>query len=280
VALGASIVAAELDPDAEAAATSSVLIDVTGHTLSVAALNEHRQLELEPIIRKETQIPCHGSHRFSSMGHFQSTCRIEVYQGEGTRIDPEKVTMIGAFTIDIAPIETATPLDVALDLNASGLLVAHATDELSGSRVSCKMDYRGSARMSPEELARRKEQLQRQLHDVIAQTANPLAAPAGGPQGPAPAPPVPPGAAFGRAGGFGAPAGQAAPPPADPASLMNPILRAVYQKAISSFARIPADRQNAVVDVVSAIEAAAMSGDAQKVNSYLPQQSRLLEGVS
>ena len=289
VALGAGIVAADLDPDANAQATGSVLVDVTGHTLAVGVWDDRRQRKvLAPIIEKETPIPCENAHRFQSQGQGQRMCRIEVYQGEGVEIDPEQVTMIGAFDIEIAPIEQPTPLHVGLRLNDNGILVAHATDELSGQSQTCTLDYADSARISPDDLAKKKAQLQRQLQEVIQQTRNPLDTQGSPGAGPVSSEPGTPGQrhagwasepAMGPMGGMGA--GQAATmmgaPPPNPLAVVNPILRSLYDKAINSFSRVPADRQTALVELVGAIEAAAKAGDAQKANGYLPQLTKLME---
>ncbi len=174
VALGASIVAAAEDPDSDQIAPAQ-LVDVTGHTLSVALFDERRQREiLSPIIPKETPIPCAVAIDFLSMGRGQRYCRVKVFQGEGVEIDQEQVTMIGEFIAEITPIEAPTPLRFGLDLDANGILLAHATDLLSGRKVVCKIDYKDSARMNSKELAARKAALEAQMNAVIGQAANPL----------------------------------------------------------------------------------------------------------
>jgi molecular chaperone DnaK len=277
VALGAAVVAAEEDPENDEVG-AKILVDVTGHTLSVAVFDDRKQRELlHPIIEKETPIPCAKAHEFSSAGEFQEVCKVRIYQGEGTEIDPQQVTMIGEFLIRIKPIKPPTPLQVGLDLDANGILVAHAIDKLSGQKVECRINYEGSAKMSPEDLKRKKGQLEAQLNAVIGQTANPLdeqaaAAPsAWAPPSRVPAPPP-------ATAPVGPPVTQA--PPVDTATLLNPIMRPLYQKAINSFARVPADRQGALMQLVMDIETAARAGDQQRVMSFYPQLSHLLEGVA
>jgi len=307
VALGAGIVAADIDPESDEVARTK-LVDVTGHTLSVAVLDEqtHREV-LSPIIPKETPIPYAAAHRFSSMGHGQSQCCVKVFQGEGREIDPEKVTMIGEFLIPIAPIQEPTPLRIGLDLDANGLLLAHATDELSGKRVDCHINYEDSAQMSPEELERKKQALDAQLKAVLQPTANPLdGQPAARPQpnawapqpgagGTAGAPagtawPATPGAAGGMPGGMPAggmpPGAQPASPyppatsqPVDAAEMMNPVMRNLYRKAVNGFGKIPADRQPEVLQLVTEVENAARSGDQARLMSYFPRLQQLLQGV-
>jgi hypothetical protein len=68
-------------------------------------------------------------------------------------------------------------------------------------------------------------------------------------------------------------------PPVDVAQLMNPIIRPLYQKAISSFARVAPDRQGMLTQLVMEIETAARMGDQQKLMAYYAPLSQLLEGV-
>lgn len=173
VALGASLIAAENDPESDAIPQTAGVVDVTGHTLSVTAMNaQTRKLELVPIIHKDTQIPFNAAHRFSSMGNFQKQCRVEVYQGEGKDLD--KDLMIGEFVIEIDPIKSETPLRIGLDLDANGLLLAHATNEVTGTQVKCGINYSGSAKLEPAELERRKKALEAQMNAAIPLAANPL----------------------------------------------------------------------------------------------------------
>ena len=60
---------------------------------------------------------------------------------------------------------------------------------------------------------------------------------------------------------------------------MNPILRTLYNKALNSFHRVPAERQPALIQLVSDIENAARAGEQARLMGFLPQLSKLLEGV-
>ena len=301
VALGASIVAAEEDPESDEV-SEHVLVDVTGHMLSVAVHDdqENRQ-KLRTIIPKETPIPWAAEYQFQSMGNFTPQVEVQVYQGEGKYPEDKDVMMIGNFYIQIAPIMQPTPLRIGLDLDANGILVAHATDELSGQRVECRINYNDSAKIDPKELERRKAQLDAQLNAVINMSANPLDGGAQAQaQGQAQGQPPPP-AAWGApnpwAGAQPAPqpfppqgmpapfpppgTGTAAPPPVvDVAQMMNPIIRPLYQKAVNSFARVPLERQGALMQLVMEIEAAARAGDQQKLMAYYAPLLQLLDGVS
>lgn len=332
VAMGASIVAAEKDPTGEASAPPEhVMYDVTGHTLSVAALDEQsNREELVAIIEKDTVIPCGNEYSFSSMGRMQPQCEVKVYQGEGRDPQGEGVLKIGSFSIKIPPRPEPIPLKIGLDLNSDGILLAHATEELTGQRVNCTMNYKGSGRISPEELAKKRDEHQKQIDAVIALAANPLdgASPvghqpmppqpgfpqpgfpqpgfpqpgfpqsmppssfAGGamppfppagampPYPPNPMPPMPP--APSAAQPFPSPnpalASAAAGQPFDVLANIHPVVRPLYQKAIMNFARLPADRQPMVGQLVGEIERAARMGDQMKMMSCYSQLFPLMDG--
>ena len=151
-----------------------MIADVTGHTLYVGVWDDRLQRKiLAPVIERETRIPCENAYRFQSAGQGQRMFRVEVYQGEGVEIYPEEVTMIGAFDIEIAPSDQPTPLQVAFRLNDNDILEVSATEALSGHRQSCMIDYQDSARISPDELAKKEAPLQevvpqtRDLHEQI-----------------------------------------------------------------------------------------------------------------
>jgi molecular chaperone DnaK (HSP70) len=267
VALGAAIVAADEDPDNVEVAPKT-LIDVTGHTLSVAALDQRTgREELCPIIHKETAIPCKGFHEFATMGNFQESCRIRVFQGEGKEIDPRFVTMIGEFEITIPRLRESIPLKVDLDLDGNGILVAHATEGKNGQRVDCTLVYKDSAQLSPEDLERKRAALEATLNAQHRHADNPLRD------------------GDGFAGGgrgyeqYGTPAAST-PAPTNAGASMNPIMRKLFDKALASFDRVPADRQAALYQLVGEIESAANAADQARLTAYFPQLQKLMEGVA
>jgi len=167
VAIGAGIIAADIYPDNEEVPTN-ILIDVTGHTLSVEVYDEtQNKTYLSPIIEKETPIPTRAAHQFYSMGDFVTDARVKVYQGEGTEIDPVKVTMIGEFKIPIDPIRNRIPLEIVMNLDDNGILIAHAKNQLSGQTVQCQLIYKGNAKMCQAELKKRKHHIEYQIQSDI-----------------------------------------------------------------------------------------------------------------
>lgn len=288
VARGAAIYAAQVDPES-LEMVRTMLVDVTGHTLSVAAMDSQVGRELlQPLIPKETAIPTRASHQFGSAGNFQPRCNIRVYQGESEDPKSSEVTMIGEFLIDIEQRQESIPLMVGLELDKNAILTASCTDMHKGQHVSCTINYNDSAQISPEELKAKQAQFEAQMSAVVGATHNPLdgaaqpQAPAGGfaqqPMPPAGMPPagMPP-AGVPPAGM--PPAGPAASPPMDATAMMNPIMRAAYNKAINSFGSVPADRHADLATLVAQIEQVALSGDTAKLMTLYGPLNQLLEGV-
>jgi molecular chaperone DnaK len=163
VALGAALVAADEDPNAEET-RKLTLLDVTGYTLSIATFDARtgRQV-LQPIIPKETPIPCRGSVEFVAAGH-QEKYQIRVFQGEGTEIDSNKLTPIGEFEI-VLPLSSApTPIKFELALDADGILIARATECATWKDAVCKLEYKDGASMSPESLKQQRTGLEAALN--------------------------------------------------------------------------------------------------------------------
>jgi molecular chaperone DnaK len=250
VAMGASIIAAE-----EEIETDTDLVDVTGHTLSVNYLDIEQGKELlKPIIPKETKIPIRGSHQFASLGNFQEHVMIKVYQGESEEIDPDKVTMIGEFIMEIDPIKEPIPIIIGLDLDENGILTAKAVNAVNNKQVKCQINYTDSTKMSPEELKRKQAELERQMQTGVGRTVNPLDEQSQ------------PASATSNRGG-------------DVREMLNPILRNLYDKAMNSFDKIPADRQAKVAEMIAEIENTAKSGDQAKLMTFIAPLSKLLEGI-
>lgn len=276
VARGASMVAAQSDPYSEEVVKAE-LVDVTGHTLSVAVFEPQKGREiLHPLIPKETPIPTSTSHMFSSMGDFQRQCLVMVYQGEGQEIT-NQTTKIGEFFIEIEPIKEPIPLEIGLQLDKNGILIAQATNRKTGQQVKCALDYKGSTQIRPEELKQRQAQLEVDLERGVGRSFNPLddstrsaaQAPADWAQPSRPSQPLEPAApASSSPGGMG---GTAA---------MNPIAQTLINKAVNNFGRIPPDRQMPVMQSVTDLQAAMQTGDQMRVMMAAGQLAKLLEDIA
>jgi molecular chaperone DnaK (HSP70) len=263
VARGAAIRASEADPESlEAVAT--VLVDVTGHTLSIEVMDQQLgKPVLFPLIRKETQIPKRAEHQFASHPNAPRS-QIQVYQGEGTDPKAPDVTKIGEFLIDIDIIPEPTPLTVGLEINQDGLLVATARNDRTSRQVRCEINYKDSKQLTPQQVEDKRAEFEEQMNSVVGATANPLDEER---QRVAPA----------RSAAFAKPAAAA---PSDPTASMNPIMRMLYQKALASFTNVPVDRQPALMTLVGQIEQAAIAGDAKALAGYYPELNKLMEGVA
>jgi molecular chaperone DnaK len=267
VARGASMVAAQADPYSTEVVESK-LIDVTGHTLSVAVLDERRNREiLHPLIPKETPIPTSAAHDFQSLGNFQTQVLVKVYQGEGEEIEGnQEVMKIGEFYIELPPIQDPIPLEIGLQLDKNGLLVAHASDRNTGRQVKCEINYSDSAQMRPEELKQKQSQLAAQLEQVVGRSANPLEQPS------QPAP--------GAAQSWAQPGRPAQPIETQTgAGSMGAFAQALVEKAMKSFDRVPTDRRMAVMQAVNEVQVATQSGDQARLMMTAGQLAKLLEGI-
>jgi molecular chaperone DnaK (HSP70) len=173
VARGASIVAAQVDPDSEEWVDTQ-LIDVTGHTLSVAVFDERLRREiLFPLIPKETPIPTSAKHRFYCEWRAPPIAKVRIYQGEGEEITTE-VMMIGEFIIEIQPRPEPAPVEIGLELDASGLLIAHATDLMTQRQVKCEISYKDSTQLPKEELDRKRAALEAMMKQRMTRSENTL----------------------------------------------------------------------------------------------------------
>jgi len=273
VAMGAGILASELDPDSDDVSDNSIT-DVTGHTLSVTVFDSNDNKEhLHPLVPKESAIPTSASHTFASSGNFSPQAKIRIYQGEGTELDPEKVTMVGEFLIEIDPIKESTPLEIGLDLDENAILIAHATNQLTEQQVKCELNYEGSTTMPTADVERRQKEFEAQKTENIGTTHNPLDGkePQTAPTNTAPTPPqpetppqtIPP----------------AAPPTEDARSAMNPIIRALYDKAMANFDSIPKNKQMDAMRLVGDIETASKNRNNVAGMTHYKALKQLFEGI-
>ncbi len=115
VAKGAAIQGAIID----GSRVSQILIDVTSHSLSTAALVDpyNEILQCVPIIPRNTQIPVTRSEVFYTIADNQQRVEITVYQGESAV--PEENTLIGTLDLALAPAPEGSPviIEYAYDLN-------------------------------------------------------------------------------------------------------------------------------------------------------------------
>jgi molecular chaperone DnaK len=254
VARGASLVAAQKNPEKDEFIETR-LVDVTGHTLSVAVIDAQTNEEyLHPLIPKETQIPASAKHQFSSAGNMTPYSKVQIHQGEG-RQKSEDTPMIGEFIIEIEPRPEPTPLEIGLQLDENSLLQAHATNLLTSKRVEVEFNYEDSTRIPKEELEKKQAALEATLEGRMTRSENPLEKAEkkqSRPPKPTPSPSSPP-------------SGQESGESKDPLATMNPIVYNLHQKAVQNFDQIPPDQQPKVMQLVSEIQQAARANNQKKL---------------
>ncbi|RLE00978.1 MAG: hypothetical protein DRJ13_07625 [Bacteroidetes bacterium] len=261
VAMGAAIKASEHDPDNTEVLDHS-MVDVTGHSLSVAVYDDdEKKMVLSIIIHKETPIPIDASHSFRSHGEGQSQVNIKVYQGEAKYPEDKDAMMIGEYLMEIDPIKKPTPLLVGLQIDEDGILIATATNKNNGNMVTCEINYDDSTQMSPEDLKKKQAALEATLQGQVGSTENPLDAKGGNgaSSNVSTTAPPPPGTKVTQAAESGN--------MTSVAEQMNPVVRNLYKKAIENFDEIPDKSKIEVMQIVGEMELAARNGD----------QSRLME---
>ena len=142
VAVGAAIQGGVLGGEVK----DVLLLDVTPLTLGIETLGS----VATPLISKNTTIPTSKSQVFSTAADNQTQVEINVLQGERPMATDNK--SLGRFVLDgIPPAPRGVPqVEVAFDIDASGILHVKATDKATGKEQSIKIT--GSTGLSKEEV--------------------------------------------------------------------------------------------------------------------------------
>jgi molecular chaperone DnaK len=125
-----------------------VLVDVTPLTLGVETLGG----VATPLIARNTPIPVKRSEIFTTAADMQTSVTIHVFQGE--RPMAADNTGLGEFTLDgLPPAPRGVPkIDVAFDIDASGILSVSARDTATGRSQSIRIT--GLTRLAEQEKRR------------------------------------------------------------------------------------------------------------------------------
>jgi len=142
VAVGAAIQGGVLGGEVK----DVLLLDVTPLTLGIETLGSVST----PLITKNTTIPTSKSQVFSTAADNQTQVEINVLQGERPMAADNK--SLGRFILDgIPPAPRGVPqVEVAFDIDASGILSVKATDKATGKEQSIKIT--GSTGLTKEEV--------------------------------------------------------------------------------------------------------------------------------
>jgi molecular chaperone DnaK len=142
VAVGAAIQGGVLGGEVK----DVLLLDVTPLTLGIETLGSVST----PLIERNTTIPTSKSQVFSTAADNQTQVEINVLQGERPMAADNK--SLGRFVLDgIPPAPRGVPqIEVAFDIDASGILNVKASDKASGKEQSIKIT--GSTGLTKEEV--------------------------------------------------------------------------------------------------------------------------------
>ena len=138
VALGAAVQAAMI----EGRSVGPVLVDVTGHTLGIEAVEGMpffgSNLMFSPIIHRNTPLPARYEQAFSTMHENQERAEIHVLQGEHP--EPHRNRSIGKFVLDLQTGPDRDKIVIRFDLNLDGALTVTATQSATGIRKKLTID--------------------------------------------------------------------------------------------------------------------------------------------
>lgn len=147
VAIGAAIQGGVL----EGSVKDVLLLDVTPLTFGIETLGGVRT----PLIERNTTVPVSKSQVFSTAADNQPQVEIHVLQGEREMATDNK--SLGRFVLDgIPPAPRGIPqIEVAFDIDASGILSVTAKDKASGKTQSIRIE--SSTGLSKDEIERMKK---------------------------------------------------------------------------------------------------------------------------
>jgi molecular chaperone DnaK len=148
VAVGAAIQAGVLAGDVK----DVVLLDVTPLTLGVETLGA----VATPLITRNTTIPTSKSEIFSTAADNQTSVEINVVQGERPMAADNK--SLGRFVLSGIPAAPrgVPQIEVAFDIDASGILNVTAKDKASGKEA--KITITGSTGLSKDEVSKMQQE--------------------------------------------------------------------------------------------------------------------------
>lgn len=149
VSSGAALMGAILSGEKNEKLDALVLLDVCPLTLGVEVSGQF----MEPLIDRNTTIPCRKSKTFSTACDNQPSVRIAIYEGE--RKMSKDNNLLGNFELsNIPPAPRGVPqIEISFDLDSNGILNVKAEDKASGNKNSITITN-DSKRLSKEEIDR------------------------------------------------------------------------------------------------------------------------------
>jgi molecular chaperone DnaK len=142
VARGAAIQAGLL----EGSVTGAVLTDVCPYTLGIAVMHDgifEERLIFDPIIPRNTTIPVDKSKIYRTYTDYQTSARLEVYQGDSS--NPEDNERLGEVLLtEIPPARRGKePIEVIFTYDINGILQVNASVVSTGKKVSVQINTTG-----------------------------------------------------------------------------------------------------------------------------------------
>lgn len=148
VAMGAAIQAGIIGGDVT---SDIVLLDVTPLTLGIETLGGVR----EPLIERNTTIPCSKAKVFTTAADNQTAVTIHVVQGE--RPMAADNVSLGSFNLtDLPPAPRGIPqIEVKFDIDANGIINVTAKD--LGTQKEAKITIESKSKLSKDEIEKLKQ---------------------------------------------------------------------------------------------------------------------------
>lgn len=153
VAVGAAVQGASL----EGRVDSSLLLDVTSHSLGIQTVGDR----MEVLIPQNASIPVEEHKVFTTGRDNQDIVRVKVFQGENSRASANE--LLGEFILDgIEKAARGIPrIDVQFEIDAEGLVNVMAQDAKTGKSKAVRLEVSGGmARESVEAARMTVEQMQ------------------------------------------------------------------------------------------------------------------------
>lgn len=147
VAYGAAIYASILHGE-DAHDLDLVLLDVTPYSLGVEVKGE----KLSKIVNRNTPIPINLTKPFITSEDYQTTIRVNIYEGEN-ELNVKKNNLLGYFMLTgIPPARVGVEkISISMEINADGILKVQAINASNGANNSIKIEEYKS-RLSQNEI--------------------------------------------------------------------------------------------------------------------------------
>lgn len=157
VAIGAAIHAAELSSQVK----KTLLLDVVGSTLSVGIAGGL----VQPLIKKNTQLPCAVTDVFHASRDGQTVARLPVFQGES--MHSADCARLGELKLEGLSGNERASIEVRFDMSVDGTLAVSARDRATGVTQSARIVARADLRDDERQRLMKQEEERREELDGV-----------------------------------------------------------------------------------------------------------------